>query len=146
MLQKVSYRVVSTWLNVCRVKQLNGVFAFALLEIVWFGRRERYLEKSAGWLPVLIKEKLLAECYKSQRSMGLLKELSVLKNFTNTWNILILLTNEQGWKFKKKDLKIMKLLNVNADGLTSRSNKVCNLYKWVSPFKDAKYHSQKSYI
>lgn len=27
---------------------------------------------------------------------------------------------------------MMKLLNVNVDGPTSRSNKVCNIYKWVS--------------
>ena len=34
MLQKVSYRVVSTWLNMCHLKEMSDVFASAVFEIV----------------------------------------------------------------------------------------------------------------
>lgn len=78
-----------------------------------------------GCLPVVIKEKLLAEGYKSQRSLGFLKLLSLLKNFTNTWIMLLLLINEQGLK---KNFKMMKILNVNIEGPTSGSKNVYNTY------------------
>ena len=62
--------------------------------------------------------------YKPQRSLGFLELLFLLRSFTNTWNMLILLINGKGLE---KYFKMMKILNVNIDGPISRSKNVCSI-------------------
>ena len=62
--------------------------------------------------------------YKPQRSLGFLELLFLLRSFTNTWNMLILLIND---KRLEKYLKMMKILNVNIEGPISGSKNVCSV-------------------
>ena len=56
--------------------------------------------------------------------------------------MLILLIND---KSLKKDFKMMKILNVNIDGpIQGQRMYVIPVNRCLFPFKDAKYHSQKS--